>query len=101
MDDGDPISPDEAALMAAVIDAIEPDTAITAEHLHRHLVAEISDPPSLVDVRSALAILRMPHVGYRPGESSAAVLDRLRDMLHHAEHPPTVDLDHYLGNLPY
>ncbi|MFD4457721.1 hypothetical protein [Nocardia sp. NPDC058480] len=87
--------------MAAVIDAIEPDTSITAEHLHRHLVAEMSDPPSLVDVRSALAILRMPNLTYRPGESSAAVLDRMRAMLDRAENPPTVDLQQYLGNLPY
>ncbi|MEV4155385.1 hypothetical protein AB0J48_20380 [Nocardia salmonicida] len=99
--DGDPLSTDEAAIMATVIDMIEPDTAITAEHLHRLLVAEMSDPPSLTDVRSALEILRMPHLKFQPGESSAAVLDRMRALLDRAENPPAVDLQQYLRNEPY
>ncbi|MFD4442551.1 hypothetical protein ACFWPK_22550 [Nocardia sp. NPDC058519] len=99
--DDDPISSEEAAIMAAVIDAIEPDTSITAEHLHQQLVAEMADPPTLADVQSALAILRMPHLGYTPGESATAVLDRMRALLDRAENPPAVDLDQYLGNLPY
>ncbi len=74
--------------MAVVIDLIEPDTDVTAEHLHRQLEATMEDPPSLADVRTALEILRMPHLGYRPGESSTVVLDRMRDMLDQAETPP-------------
>ncbi|MFD6400744.1 hypothetical protein [Nocardia sp. NPDC060249] len=101
MDDVDPISPEEAAVMAVVIDMVEPDTAITADNLHRQLVAEMSDPPSLHDVRSALEILRLPDLNFRPGESSAAVLDRMRAMLERAENPPPVDLQQYLGNQPY
>lgn len=101
MDDGDPIAPDEAAIMVAVIDIIAPDTAIAAEHLHRLLMAEMSEPPSLTDVRTALEILRMPHLDYRPGESSAAVLSRMRELLDRAENPPAPDLQQYLGNLPY
>ncbi|MFD3594351.1 hypothetical protein ACFWU5_16630 [Nocardia sp. NPDC058640] len=99
--DDDPISADEATIMAAVIDMIEPDTAFTAEQLHRQLVAEMSEPPGLHDVRSALEILRMPHVEFRPGESSVAVLGRMRTMLDRARNPPPTDLDRYLGNLPY
>lgn len=87
--------------MVAVIDVVEPDTAITAEHVHRQLVAETSDPPSLTDVQNALAILRMPHLAYQPGESSAAVLDRMRALLGRAENPPPTDIQQYLGNQPY
>lgn len=73
--------------MAVIIDHIEPDQPLTAEQLHRLLVSEVADPPSLRDVKNALAILAMPDVKYRPGESSAAVLDRMRDMLAGAETP--------------
>lgn len=73
--------------MAVIIDHIEPDQPLTADQLHRLLVAEVADPPSLRDVKNALAILAMPHVAYRPGESSAVVLDRMRDMLAAAEAP--------------
>jgi hypothetical protein len=61
----------------------------------------MADPPSLHDVRSALDILRMEHVGYTPGEPSTAVLDRMREMLQRAANPPSVDLEQYIGNLPY
>ncbi|MFC9966361.1 hypothetical protein ACFVH4_19200 [Nocardia ignorata] len=88
----DPISTEEAAIMIAVIDMIEPDTALTAEHIHQQLVAEMSDPPTLGDVRNAVAILQMPHLGYRPGESSTEVLDRMRAMLDRAEPTRVVDL---------
>ena len=70
-DDGDPIPAEQAAIVALVIDQIEPDTDITAEDVHRGLVAESSNPPSLRDVRAVLDILAMPHVGFTPGESSA------------------------------
>ena len=99
--DGDPISTDEAAILIAVIDVIQPDSSITAKDLHRQLSAEMSDPPSLHDVQSALEILLMPHVAFQPGESSAAVLARMRAMLQRAANPPSVDLQQYLGNLPY
>ncbi|MEV0769585.1 hypothetical protein [Nocardia salmonicida] len=87
-DDGDPIAAEQAAILAVVIDQIEPDTDLTAENVHRRLVAESSNPPSLRDVRGVLDILAMLHVGFTPGESSAAVLNRLRDMLTAAKNPP-------------
>ncbi|MFC9871753.1 hypothetical protein [Nocardia salmonicida] len=98
-EDGDPIPAEQAAIVALVIDQIEPDTDITAENVHRRLVAETSNPPSLRDVRAVLDILAMPHVGFTPGESSAAVLNRMRDMLEAAESPP-LPLD-YWSDQPY
>ncbi|MFF0546974.1 hypothetical protein ACFYTF_29470 [Nocardia thailandica] len=92
-EDDDPIPAEQAAVMAVVIDHIEPDRPLTAEQLHALLVAEVAEPPSPADVRDALAILSMPHVGYRPGEPSAVVLERMRDMLDEAESgPPPIDL---------
>ncbi|MFF2397427.1 hypothetical protein [Nocardia sp. NPDC058114] len=81
------------------IDQIEPDTDITADNVHRGLVAESSDPPSLRDVRAVLDILAMPHVGFTPGESAAAVLNRMRHLLEIAESPPP-PLD-YRSDKPY
>ncbi|MFI6220094.1 hypothetical protein ACIBEH_06030 [Nocardia salmonicida] len=98
-EDGDPIPAEQAAIVALVIDQIEPDTDITAENLHRALAAESTNPPSLREVRTVLDILAMPHVGFTPGESSAAVLKRMRDMLEVAESPPS-PLDHW-NNEPY
>ena len=98
-DDGDPIPAEQAAIVALVIDQIEPDTDITAENLHRALVADIVDPPSLREVRTVLDILAMPHVGFSPGESSAAVLNRMRDMLEDAESPPPPLV--FRGDEPY
>lgn len=86
-------------IVALVIDQIEPDTDITAENVHRGLVADSSNPPSLQDVRAVLDILAMPHVGFTPGESSAAVLKRMRDMLEVAESPHQ-PLD-FWSNEPY
>ncbi|MEV4158464.1 hypothetical protein AB0J48_36145 [Nocardia salmonicida] len=89
-DDGDPIPAEQAAIVALVIDQIEPDTDITAENLHRALAAEMADPPSLHEVRTVLDILAMAHVGFTPGESSADVLNRMRAMLDAAQNfaPP-------------
>ncbi|MEV6219879.1 hypothetical protein [Nocardia sp. NPDC051833] len=84
----DPISPEEAAMMALIIDLIEPDTDVTVDRLHAQLEALMEDPPSRHDVENALAILRMPHVRYQPGEPSDEVLGRMRDMLAEAETPP-------------
>jgi hypothetical protein len=39
------------------------------------------------EIQTVLAILRMPHLRYQPGESSAEVLDRMREMLRRAENP--------------
>ncbi|TDP29849.1 hypothetical protein DFR75_112118 [Nocardia ignorata] len=95
----DPISQEDAEIIAAVVDHIDPDTPLTDEQLQQVLAVELDPPPTLRAIRTVLAILRMPHVQYRPGEPSAAVLDRMRTMLEDAEtNPPPPD---YLGNMPY
>ncbi|MFC4376359.1 hypothetical protein ACFO5K_19880 [Nocardia halotolerans] len=50
-------------------------------------------------MRAVLDLLTMPHVGCTPGESSAAVLNRTRDLLAGAEsRPPPLD---YWNDQPY
>lgn len=86
-DDEDPISPVAAELVAVIVDQIEPDSQLTAELLH-YIVSDLLDPPpTMGEVEAVLDILRMPHVQYRPGESSAVVLARIREMLATAERP--------------
>lgn len=67
--------------MVAVIDHLDPDGAVTAEGLYQRLVAEMACAPSLHEVRTALEILAMPHLGFTPGETSGPVLERMRIML--------------------
>lgn len=97
----DPISKQDAEVIAAVVDHIDPDTPLTDQQLHRAVGADLDPPPTLREVRTVLAILKMPHLDYQPGEPSGAVLDRMRAMLQRAENPPAVDLQSFLGNLPY
>ncbi len=86
-DDEDPISPVAAELITVIVDQIEPDSQLTTELLH-YIVSDLMDPPpTMPEVEAILEILRMPHVRYRPGEPSAAVLDRIREMLTRAERP--------------
>ncbi|WP_278265773.1 hypothetical protein [Nocardia sp. AG03] len=87
MDDGeaDPIRPELAAIMIAVIDHIDPETAVTPEGLYQRLVAEMASAPSLHEVRTALDILSAPHLAYTHGEPSGPVLDRIRLMLTDSE----------------
>lgn len=87
MADDDPISPAAAEVIAAVVDHIDPDSPLTDEQLFYILEAELDPPPTMDEIQDILAILRMPHLRYQPGESSDAVLDRMRQILTRAEKP--------------
>lgn len=80
-DPDDPISPAEAEVIAAIVDHIEPDSPLTDDELLYILETEVDPPPTMREIQSVLAILRMPHLHYRPGEPSTAVLDRMRALL--------------------
>lgn len=80
-DTDDPISAADAEVIAAVVDHIDPDSPLIDEQLYYILEAELDAPPTMDEIQAVLAILRMPHLRYQPGESSAAVLGRMRAML--------------------
>ena len=86
--DDELIPPNAAALIAAIIELIDPDSPMSDEQLHRALALELDPPATLAEVRSVLAMLATPRLEYRPGESAAAVLDRMRDLLDAASDPP-------------
>lgn len=86
--DDELIPPEAAALIAAVVELIDPDSPMSDEQLHRALAGEHNPAPTLAEVRNVLAMLATPRLEYRPGESAAGVLDRMRDLLDEATAPP-------------